>query len=76
MCTFHHLKFPFLKKTRLFKVYFLFVSICGKKTVFCVIRNNLKVTFCELTSNINLKTIVNKLFLKKNHCCCFVQIIM
>ena len=37
------LKFPFLKKkSKLLKIFFLFASICGKKTVFCVIRNNIK----------------------------------
>ena len=44
MCTFE----VSLLEKKIFKIFLPFASICGKKTVFCVIRNNLKLV-CELT---------------------------
>ena len=51
MCTF---EVSLLEKKNYLRSFFPFASICGKKTVFCVIRNNLKLV-CELTWDIYLR---------------------
>ena len=65
------LKFPLQKKKK-----FLFVYQFVARRLYFVVRNNLKLKFCELTWNIYFLTVVTKLFFKVDHCCCFVPIVM
>ena len=51
MCTF---EVSLLEKKNYLRSFFPFASICGEKTVFCVIRNNLKLIY-ELTWDIYLR---------------------